>query len=59
MSTYRCQEIGNLSEKVLRKLVFLEGLRFHYIMIDIKYNEKKNQISLYYNGLVSILLPWK
>ena len=42
----------------IRKLVFLESLLFHYIMTDIGYNEK-NWISLYYNGLISILLPWK
>ena len=39
-------------------MVFLESLLFHYIMIDIGYDEK-NQISFYYNGLISILLPWK
>ena len=48
-------EFGNLSVQVLRKLMFLESLLFHYIMIDIGYNEK-NRISSYYNGLISILL---
>ena len=38
--------------------LFLESLLFHYIVIDIGYNEK-NRILSYYNGIISILLPWK
>ena len=42
VSTNWCQEIGNLSILVLRKLVFHESLLFHYIMIDIGFEGKRS-----------------
>ena len=55
LATHRCLKSGMISIQILRKLAFPERLLFHYLMINIGYNEQRSIFYIFYTGLKSTL----